>query len=198
MDSVFNPFFTTKEVGKGTGMGLAMVHGILHSQNAHILLDVTPDVGSNFRLFFPVTEADLPLPEEPQGSSDLQQNLGLNVLLVDDEEAIIELMEEVLVIAGCKVTCLTSSKEALKLINNQLDQFDLLITDQTMPEVDGAALSKAALHINPAFPILICTGFSTHMNRVVAKELGIRQLLEKPIIPQVLIDTVQEIFADQQ
>lgn len=179
LDKIFDPFFTTKNRGEGTGLGLSVVHGIVTSHGGGIEVQSAPGQGTTFVLYFPVLEsvsetvaaavADAP----PTGKE--------RVLLVDDEAALIEMGARILVYLGYQVTTRTSSTEALELFRDQPDDFDLVITDYTMPNMTGGELAKHILAIRPGMPIVLCTGFSEIFTEEKAKELGVRGYVMKPI-----------------
>lgn len=176
---VFDPFFTTKNRGEGTGLGLSVVHGIVTSHGGGIDVQSVPGEGTSFILYFPVLES---VSETVDAAvSDAPPTGRERVLLVDDEAALIEMGERILVYLGYQVTSRTSSIEALELFRNQPDNFDLVITDYTMPNMTGGELAKAILAIRPDMPIVLCTGFSEVFTEEKAQELGIKGYVMKPI-----------------
>lgn len=194
-ESIFNPFFTTKEVGKGTGMGLAMVHGILHGHNAHLVLDIDEGCGSNFRIFLPVSSTTPAI--EDSTKTEIQSRVlkrDYKVLIIDDEPSIIDLLKEVFSQSGATVNTFTNSRSALQHIKTQLSDYDIMITDQTMPDISGTDLASEARKIDPDFPIILCTGYSDVVNETVAADLGIARMLYKPVSPSRLIATVAELL----
>jgi len=193
-NSIFNPFFTTKEVGKGSGMGLAMVHGIMHGHHGHVLLEVDEHRGSRFRLLFPVGEQRMQTAALNDSVSNVSLSRAIRVLIVDDEPALAELISEQLEYEGCQVTTCTEAAEAAQLIDNRLDQFDIMITDQTMPEMSGIELATRALAINSQFPVIICTGYSAQLNQQSVNDNGIRRLLDKPVSKDELMSAINELL----
>lgn len=176
---IFDPFFTTKNRGEGTGLGLSVVHGIVTSHGGAIDVQSVPGEGTSFILYFPVLEsvsetvAAAVVDAPPTGKE--------RVLLVDDELALIEMGERILVYLGYQVTSRTSSIEALELFRDQPDNFDLVITDYTMPNMTGGELAKHILAIRPEMPIVLCTGFSEVFTEEKAQALGIKGYVMKPI-----------------
>ncbi|MBA3004823.1 MAG: PAS domain S-box protein [Desulfurivibrio sp.] len=176
---IFDPFFTTKNRGEGTGLGLSVVHGIVISHGGAIDVQSVPGEGTSFILYFPVLEsvsetvAAAVVDAPPTGKE--------RVLLVDDEVALIEMGERILVYLGYQVTSRTSSIEALELFRDQPDNFDLVITDYTMPNMTGGELAKHILAIRPKMPIVLCTGFSEVFTEERALALGIKGYVMKPI-----------------
>ena len=157
MDKIFDPFFTTKKLGEGTGLGLSVVHGIVKQSNGHITVESEPGRGSIFTVYFPQIPGEL----EPDAVSDDALPTGSErILFVDDEEALVEMGEDILAELGYEVTSRMSGKEALALFTLDPSRFDLVITDQTMPEMTGVELAKEILALRADMPIIMCTGFS--------------------------------------
>lgn len=203
INHLFDPFFTTKEMGseKGTGMGLAMVHGILHDHNGHIIVESIPGKGSNFRLLFPlISETDVNLIAKATTTEnvDLLQtassNENYNILLVDDEKSIVMLMKEVLENKDFQVTTFTDSELALTHFKENYNKYDLVITDQTMPRFTGVELSKAIFKIKPELPIILCSGYSDSVNNEKSKSIGIKAFMTKPINMQDLFSTIKQLL----
>jgi len=193
-NSIFNPFFTTKEVGKGTGMGLAMVHGIMHGHHGHVLLEVDESRGSRFRLLFPVGIQLMQTEAVNVNVSSVSLARSIRVLIIDDEPALTELLSEQLSLEGCQVTTCNETLEAAELIDNRLDQFDLMITDQTMPGMNGLELATRALAINSQFPVIICSGYTDQLNQQSAADAGIKRLLNKPVSKDELTSVINELM----
>jgi CheY-like chemotaxis protein len=171
---IFEPFFTTKEQGKGTGMGLAVVHGIIKSHGGYISVETAPNKGSSFHLFLPLNAASL----MSKGSSTfpITPMIGADkrVLLVDDEAMVVELF-------GFNVEGSTNSVDALTRFRDAPDRFDVIVTDYTMPVFTGIELARRILEIRPITPIIICTGYSEKESEAQAKSIGIREYLLKPV-----------------
>jgi signal transduction histidine kinase/ActR/RegA family two-component response regulator len=191
MKRVFEPFFTTREVGKGTGMGLAVVYGIVKDLQGTITVESTPGVGSTFRVFLPKVKAEQ---KEEQPQTAQIPGGRERILFLDDEDMIVEWGEAVLERLGYQVTALTDSTEALKTFSSDPSQFDLVITDQTMPGIPGLQLSKELLKIRPDIPIILCTGHSDTVSPEMAKEAGIREFLMKPLVKQELAQVIRRVL----
>jgi PAS domain S-box-containing protein len=188
LERVFEPFFTTKAPGAGTGLGLAVVHGVVKRHEGAISVYSEPGEGTTFNLYFPVhefeTQAALPEPTSiPMGN-------GERILFVDDEVPLATLGKAMLERLGYRVTVQTSSLEALATFTAQSDQFDLVITDQTMPGLSGAELARLLLEIRPELPVILATGYSTTINPEKAQAMGIREMLVKPNTRQSLGEAI--------
>ncbi len=193
LDRIFEPFFTTKEVGEGTGLGLSTVHGIVRSHHGYITVDSTPGQGSRFDVYFPAA----PQQEisEPSSIDPTQLPTGSErILFVDDEEVVVRLAKTGLGRLGYQITVRTSSIEALEAFRAAPDRFDLIISDQTMPNMTGARLASEVIAIRPDIPIILCTGFSESINEEKAHALGIREFVRKPIVAQELAQRIRDIF----
>jgi PAS domain S-box-containing protein len=178
-ERIFDPFFTTKNRGEGTGLGLSVVHGIVTSHGGGIEVQSAPGQGTIFSLYFPVLERVTETVETVV--ADAPATGKERVLFVDDESSLIELGERILVYLGYHVTTRTSSIEALELFRAKPDDFDLVVTDYTMPNMTGGELAKHILAIRPEMPIVLCTGFSEVFTEEKARALGIQGYVMKPI-----------------
>jgi len=178
MDRIFEPFFTTKTQGKGTGLGLAVVHGIVKSNGGDIQVSSEPGQGTTFQVLFPKIENQ----ETPQAATPLEVPQGHErILVVDDEEDLADLWKETLKRLGYQVVAKSSSHEALEAFQDQPDRFDLVITDQIMPQMTGASLARELLRIRPDIPIILCTGSADPIKGEDIKALGIKELVNKPL-----------------
>jgi len=196
LTQIFEPFYTTKEVGKGTGMGLSVIHGIMHRLGGHILVDSRTSEGAEFRLLFPlaadVVKADMD--EGVETASPKYQGNNKRVLVVDDEIAVANFLAILLEKRGFQVEKFSDSEAALAHFSAQPDGFDLVITDQTMPNMTGLELSRAILDIKPAMPIVICTGYSQSVNEKTAKVAGIKGYLKKPLAVNTLLEMIEPLL----
>ena len=190
-DRIFDPYFTTKEVGKGTGIGLSVVHGIVKSHNGAISVDSKFGKGTTFSILFPVAEEEAVIETEPVEKLPTGNE---RILIVDDEESMVEIGRRRLERLGYQVEARTNPIEALELFRADPDQFDLVITDMTMPHITGDKLVKEILKIRPDMPTILCTGFSEKIDEEKAKEIGIRQYIEKPFDRGTLSRLVRKVL----
>ena len=191
LERMFDPFFTTKPIGEGSGMGLAVVHGIVANHGGALMVDSLGGKGTKIEVYLPT----VPAPDW-DGSGD-QRPIPLGketILFVDDEETIVRLGKELLSRLGYTVEVQTNSQEALNVFRHDPQRFDLVITDQTMPGLTGEALSRELLRIRPELPIILCTGFSHIMTAEKAKALGIQAYLMKPLAIRDLAPIVRHVL----
>jgi CheY-like chemotaxis protein len=194
---IFEPYFTTKEVGKGTGLGLAVVHGIVESYGGTITVSSEPGKGTTFDIYLPRIDSDK-ISSKADGVEPLPLGGHERVLFVDDETAIAEIGRSMLNHLGYEVVVKTSSIEALELFRTRPDRFDLVMTDVTMPKITGDKLAKELLRIRPDVPIILCTGFSEHFSEEKAKALGIREFAMKPLVMKDLAKAVRRALDSQK
>ncbi|MCK5784169.1 MAG: response regulator, partial [Desulfobacterales bacterium] len=195
MTKIFDPFFTTKNVDEGTGMGLATVHGIMNHHHGLIKVSSIPGQGSIFNLYFPL------LKEQQQAASPEVADLTggtERILIIDDEEQLVTASSQMLMEYGYEVTAMTSSKEALKLFKTAPDDFDLVITDQTMPILSGEDLITEILSISPELPTILCTGFSSRIDKEKAEKMGIKAFLMKPYDMSQLILATRQVLDKEE
>lgn len=178
MERIFDPFFTTKAPGEGTGMGLAVVHGIIKAHRGAITVQSEVGKGTEFQVLLPrISETPASGVKE---RSRLDKGFG-NILFVDDEEWLVEMWQEILENMGYQVDSYKASQEALEAFRARPDKYDLVITDQTMAQMTGFELAKEMLRIRPDIPIILCTGYSDVVSPEKAKEAGIREYVMKPL-----------------
>jgi CheY-like chemotaxis protein len=195
LDKIFDPFFTTKSPGEGTGMGLAVVHGIVKQLRGIITVKSRPGEGARFDIRLPLVDADTEIPEKEDGSEGPVSGRGC-ILIVDDEKSLTASQEMVLENLHYEVISETDSQKALAIFKKDPDRFDAVITDQTMPKMTGDVLAKKMLDIRPDLPIILCTGFSETISKKEALAIGVRAFLMKPVSVVVLSRTLKEIFDD--
>jgi len=193
---IFEPFYSSKPVDKGTGMGLSVVHGIVHQVKGHILVDSIPDNGTRFSILFPITKE-----LEYHRQTDIVPPRLINeghLLVVDDEESLTNFITELLDIHGFQVTVANSGSQALEIYKSDPDKFDLVITDQTMPGMTGIELSKNLKQLNNSLPIILCTGFSDQVNSDNAHLHGISEYLCKPVSRDVLLNSISKLLTKSE
>jgi len=188
---VFDPYYTTKEVGSGRGLGLAVIHGIVRDYQGMIRVESDPGVGTSVVVFIPAQEKE---EDAPKADSEEKLAGSERILVVDDEKGIVSVHQVALENLGYQVTVTTESAEAWALLQEPPDQFDLLITDQTMPDLTGMELAKKALSLRPDFPIILCTGYSALVSEQDALALGIRRFVAKPVVGSELGRVVREVL----
>lgn len=195
-EKIFEPYFTTKEQGKGTGLGLAVVHGIVKDHLGHITVDSEPGRGATFRIFLPAAEGVIigtPLQEEVRAASTERHE---RILFVDDEEHICTMTKEYLSSYGYAVEVCNNGRDALFVIEQDPKAYDLLITDMTMPGMNGKDLSRKVLALRPDLPIILCTGYSTLIDREETARLGIREYVEKPVELSDLLSRIKNLLKE--
>jgi signal transduction histidine kinase/CheY-like chemotaxis protein len=193
-ERIFEPFFTTKKAGEGTGMGLAVVHGIVANHSGAITVQSTPGEGTVFTIYFP--RIDETIESVTQPAEPIPHGEGC-VLFVDDEDTLAQLGQIMLEHLGYHVVSKTSSIEALEAFRATPQRFDLVITDQTMPHMTGEALARELRDIRPDIPIILCTGFSHTANAERARALGIDAFCTKPFVARDLAVTVQQVLGQR-
>jgi CheY-like chemotaxis protein len=191
---IFEPFYTTKLAGDGTGMGLAVVHGIVTSHGGAIAADSTPGHGATFTIYLPqIQDAGT---DELQPEAPLSQGRG-QILFVDDEETLARLGQRMLERLGYRVVAVTSSIAALNTFRRTPEAFDLVVTDQTMPQMTGEVLARELRQIRADIPIILCTGFSHVIDADKAAAQDIDAFLLKPLIAKDLGLAIQEVLSQQ-
>jgi|GEM_PF-1666175 len=192
MERIFDPYFSTKKKGEGTGLGLAVVQGIVKSHNGIIRVSSTPGKGATFSICLPrldvesgVSQSALTVPL-PRGDE--------HILFVDDEEHLVNIWTRVLEKLGYDVTATTSSVEALELFRANPGGFDLVITDMNMPHLTGSQLTKDLIEIRPDIPVILCTGYSEMMGKGEAKNIGFREYVMKPVLREDFTRTIRKVL----
>ena len=189
IDKIFDPYFTTKDTGKGTGMGLAIIHGIIKEYGGTITVESQLAIGSTFNVFFPViVKETLREKQTPQDIPSGQEH----ILFVDDEAILAKMGKSMLERLGYQVTVSLSGVEALTTFHNTPDTFDLVITDQTMPNMSGSDLAHRLMQIRPDIPVILCTGYSSNIDEQSAELLGIKGFAFKPFSKQVIAKLVRK------
>lgn len=194
LDKIYDPYFTTKEIGKGTGMGLAVVRGIVESYGGIITCDSRPGEGSAFHITLPTTRIDK---EEGSDAAEPLNHKRERILLIDDEEVLLEMNAKLINGLGFSVTAKNNSVEALSTFLDQPYAFDLIITDQTMPGMTGVDIAKRILRVRPEIPIILCTGYSSQVSEEKARALGIQGFAYKPMTRNDMSNLIAKVLAKQ-
>ena len=190
-DKIFEPYFTTKVSGEGTGLGLATVHGIAKNYGGDVTVESEPGKGSIFHVYLPLIEAEAldgkyQKEELPKGNE--------RILFVDDEKATVDAIQVMLERLGYKVTTRTSSIEALAVFRHNPEAFDLVITDMTMPNMTGKELAGELRSIRTDIPVILCTGFSDQINEREADKIGISAFIMKPIVMNQIGNAIRAVL----
>ena len=194
LGKIFDPYFTTKAKGVGTGLGLAVVHGIVRKSGGAIQVESVPDHGTTFHIL---------LPRVDQPSAQQVEQIGVpvggseRILFVDDETMLAGIGQQMLKRLGYDVVARTSPIEALELFKAKPEHFDLVVTDQTMPGMTGDALAREMMRIRPGLPVIICTGYSQSIDERKAFEMGIRGFVMKPILINRIAVAIRKALAGE-
>jgi len=188
---IFEPFFTTKPAGEGTGLGLSVVYGIVKTHKGSITIYSEPGRGSVFRVYLPKAKTGRSVQAEAPGPIPRGNE---RVLLVDDREFNVKTVQNMLRHLGYKVTALTDSREALKIFSEKPTEFDLVITDQTMPFMTGEDLGKELMRIRPDIPIILCTGYVDLISSEAAMAMGFREYMMKPFTVQEWAELLRRVL----
>ncbi|MBI4529861.1 MAG: response regulator [Deltaproteobacteria bacterium] len=194
LERIFDPFFTTKEMGQGTGMGLAVVHGIVANHGGTVTVESRPGEGTTFAIYLPRIDQ---APEDQSPAEGPLPRGTERILYVDDEEDLVDTVREILGGLGYQVTGKTRSTEALEAFRTTPDRFDLIITDQTMPDMSGEALAREFRRIRPDIPIILCTGFSHLIDSEEAQLLGVDAFCFKPMEERDFALTIRSVLAQR-
>jgi signal transduction histidine kinase/ActR/RegA family two-component response regulator len=195
IDQIFNPFFTTKGPGEGTGLGLAVVHGIVTSYGGAITVSSQMGKGTAFHVYLSKLETG----ETAKTEAVAELPGGRErILLVDDEELLVNAVKQLLEYLGYKVAATTSSAEALLAFRRQPEDFDLVITDYTMPKMTGTDLADQIVQIRPDIPIILCTGFNERIDKEGARKSGICALMMKPASVREIAETIRKVLETRE
>ena len=193
---IFDPFFTTKLPGQGSGMGLAIIHGFVHSSGGHIHID-TNNTGTVFTLLFPHCEqvASNSVRNKPTSNiaSDRKSHSTRHILVVDDEIPVVKILTEILELEDYKVTSTSSSNKALQLVKDGKHDYDLLITDHTMPELTGVELIEEVRKLKPDIPTILCSGYTKESHDAHFDNQEISRIMTKPVDQLDLVNLVAEL-----
>jgi PAS domain S-box-containing protein len=190
---IFEPFFTTKPAGQGTGLGLAVVHGLVHAHEGAITVESQPGQGSTFCLYFPAKTPVGMITGTAAGK--LLSGSGEMILIVDDESALTTAFQRLLLRLNYQVVVSNSASAALKLVHENSGRFALVITDLTMPEMNGLELTRQIRAVREDLPVILASGYAPDLNRQNLQAAGVCELLEKPVSMSILAATVQRVIA---
>ncbi len=194
VERIFDPYFTTKDKGVGTGLGLAVVRGIVQNHGGLIQVSSRPNEGTQFDVYLPRTEGKY----LPQHQPFKLLSMGNErILLVDDEKGLAELGANLLTALGYRVSSFTAPEAALAAFREKRDDFDLVVTDMIMPRMSGEVLAREMLQVRPDIPIIVYTGFTTTISAEKIKQMGIKAVLRKPITIHGLSRAIRKVLMDQ-
>ena len=191
LERIFDPFFTTRDTGEGTGMGLAVVQGAVKNHGGAVEAHSETGKGTRIDLFFPRARR---IDRKPPELSDISMVRGENILLVDDDELVVQSGESVLKRLGYRVKAEVNCMEALEAFRCHPDEFDLVITDMSMPQMTGLMLAEALFKIRPNIPIILFSGHHDMVDEKMATEIGIKALMMKPIKPRDMAKTIGKVL----
>jgi PAS domain S-box-containing protein len=192
LERIYEPYFTTKDMGRGTGLGMSVVHGIVHNHGGAITCKSAPGEGTTFDIYLPEFESKK---EEVESLEETPLLTGTErILFIDDEPALVNIAEKMLSKLGYDVVTTTSSLDALAFFRARPDTFDLVITDMTMPGMTGDKLAHNLMEISHDIPIILCTGYSEHISEEEAKRIGIREFVMKPLEMKELARTIRKVL----
>jgi CheY-like chemotaxis protein len=188
LERIFDPFFTTKGPREGTGLGLAVVHGIMRNHEGIVTVTSEPGKGTTFHLYFPAIEGHTPAqsPEE----TTVPTGKGQHLLVIDDEPVLTRLVARTLERLGYRVTAHTQATEALADFMSRPDEFDLVFSDFTMPRITGVELAGHILRRRPDIPVLLTSGYSGSLDPQELQRLGVRELVGKPFVTRIVAEAI--------
>ncbi len=198
MERIFDPYFTTKEEGKGTGLGLATAYSIVKSCSGDIRVTSFPNKGTTFTILFPVVEADIHKENNDVPFQSMNAGFGETLLVVDDDEDIALMCKEGFELLGYQVELFFGSLEALDFFKENHHSIDLVVTDQTMPGITGIELAKNLVSIKPGIPIILCSGYAGTINKKKIEEAGVKRLVMKPVTVEDLSREIQLLLKNKR
>jgi nitrogen-specific signal transduction histidine kinase/ActR/RegA family two-component response regulator len=195
LQRIFDPYFTTKEKGRGTGLGLSVVQGIVKSHGGAVTCKSSPGVGTDFNVYLPEI---MPEKESTEHQEEKYAIMGTErILFIDDEQVLVDLAKNMLVKMGYDVITSTSSVDALELFRTDPHKFDLVITDTTMPVMAGDKLAQKIMEIRQDIPVILCSGYSEHVSEEYARRIGIRKFVLKPLEMNVFASIIRKVLDEK-
>ena len=194
MERIFDPYFTTKDTGEGTGLGLSVAQGIVKAHGGTITAYSEPGKGTTFHVYLPLILEEEREEKESEGPLPTGSEC---ILFIDDEEVLLEIGGQILEQLGYEVVAKKGSVQALELFRAEPDRFDLVITDMTMPHMTGDKLAQALMTIRPNIPVILCTGHSRLVSEEKAKEIGLKAFVMKPLVMRNLAETVRKVLGEK-
>jgi CheY-like chemotaxis protein len=191
---IFDPYFTTKEIGKGTGMGLSVVHGIVLNHEGAISVESKENEGTKFQIYLPGEFEEEKTKTVENKKSERLLSEKWRILFVDDEEVLCELAEEALSNAGYLIQTVSSSREALELFQQTPDAFDVVITDLTMPEITGDILISRIKEIRKDIKVILCTGYNYNLSDTMREKINVDMYLVKPLSISDIDEAVMDVL----
>ncbi len=198
IERIFDPYFTTKEEGRGTGLGLATAYSIVQSCDGDIRVTSKPGKGACFTVLLPAALGDNQVEKQEADHDRHMGGKGEHLLVVDDDPTISLMCKEGFELLGYKVDAFFSSREALDFFSENHGRIDLVVTDQTMPEKTGIELARLMLEINKDLPIILCSGYAGSVNKALAKKVGIQRFVMKPVTVESLSKEIQALLPSNQ
>jgi len=193
LDHIFDPYFTTKGANEGTGLGLSIVHSIVHAHHGAVRVESTVNVGTSFIVYLPLYNADKWYPNLGETDQSMEVSGSENIMFVDDEPMLVNVFRQGLMKLGYKVEGFTDPRKAIDYFSKHSDSIDLVVTDTTMPYMNGIDLSEKLLSIKPSIPIILCTGFTTLISAEEASRKGIKDFIMKPFKIREIASRIRDL-----
>ncbi len=194
LNKIFDPYVTTKEFGDGPGMGLSVIHGIVHQHKGHICVNSIVGQGASFELYFPAIKNVQAIESRSKDIPVVEATDKLRILVVDDEKPVADYLGEYLKLHGYQTTVFTNSEKALELVKNKPEQFDLLITDLTMPNLTGIELAKECSKFSKNMSVIVCSGNNELIKNPNYNVSSIKDVISKPFVGSQLLSTVASVL----